>query len=247
MVGVSSEEARAEEDGAGVEANPSQPSHQPTRTDTGPSDGSREVRDGLWSDLDDQDCDDRPVQTTKGDTAEADPLPWGSDPTGGEAAASGRTDGRPDAVFEDEWETKDDSYLVADHLDVLSEAARQWGEDRVTRRLGGRVSLGSTPTPTKRDRGGHWHGYEYPNDTLHSWNVSLDVADEYAEEVPEEVEWSEYVAYQCRDCRADCINRQDSGPAQDRRCRGCSILELDGCFSSPVQKQKPERTVPSDD
>jgi len=39
--------------------------------------------------------------------------------------------------------------------------------------------------------------------------------------VPEEIDWSDYEAYQCRSCQDDCINRRNGIPAESRLCWTC--------------------------
>lgn len=48
-----------------------------------------------------------------------------------------------------------------------------------------------------------------------------DLEPEHIPDVPDQVVWSAYVSYNCRDCVDLCLNRVDSQYAQHKVCRGC--------------------------
>lgn len=77
---------------------------------------------------------------------------------------------------------------------------------------------------------GHWwnhferaeppDSYQYQDEEVRGLEA---VRPEHRPDVPEEVDWSKYVAYKCRNryCQDDCLNRADSLYAQHKLCRAC--------------------------
>ncbi len=77
--------------------------------------------------------------------------------------------------------------------------------------------------------GGHWwtcvdaeppEWYPYTDTTVTSRDELLP---EHRPEIPETVEWSKYVEYNCREpeCQDRCLNRADGVYAQTKLCRSC--------------------------
>lgn len=84
------------------------------------------------------------------------------------------------------------------------------------------------------DRGGHWwhlsEQYDAPDWFASLWSEFFldqhDLEGVETPEVPEEVDWSEYVAYKCRHCRVDCLNRLDSEAGEKGVCWRCAPVVL---------------------
>lgn len=79
------------------------------------------------------------------------------------------------------------------------------------------------------DNGGHWwtlhEAYEAPEWYLTKYETEWRAPPpEDAPEVPDDLAWDEYVAYHCKVCGEECINRRDSDAAQHSECWSCNEL-----------------------
>ncbi|WP_436934513.1 hypothetical protein [Halovenus marina] len=94
--------------------------------------------------------------------------------------------------------------------------------------------------------GGHWWNYfenAEPPTYYHEldYNSRDDIPDEHLTHVPNDVEWSKYVHYNCRNprCNDPCLNRADGPYAQTKLCRSC-YPEADLDDLRPLSKHLPE-------
>lgn len=86
--------------------------------------------------------------------------------------------------------------------------------------------------------------YPYENTEVHSRD---DLEPEHVPDVPDQVEWSEYVAYTCREreCQDDCLNRIGSEYARSKLCRACyPEADLDSLPPSTYHLPRERRKAP---
>lgn len=85
--------------------------------------------------------------------------------------------------------------------------------------------------------------YPYQDTEVHTRD---DLDPEHVPDVPDQIEWSDYVAYTCRkrECQDHCINRIDSEYAQHKLCRACyPDTDLDPLPPSTYHLPQETRTV----
>jgi hypothetical protein len=80
---------------------------------------------------------------------------------------------------------------------------------------------------------GHWwnrHGadapdwYEAKRPTVKSATSGNALTSQVAPDVPDTVEWDEYVSYNCVICRDPCLNRRDSEAGEKQQCWKCATV-----------------------